>query len=280
MRGKKPPPNSSSSVDISDQWKAHPNEEFPGTAYAATPSGWMETKIFKNYFKKTLVPALGDKRPVLVIYDGHSTHVSLDLVEYDILQPLDVSVFKSYKDKWDQTLQLGSGNILVRSYLNPYFLNLQEKLGVQSATMLLGMDLEKPNTVSSETPSSISHSPIEQIILSRIQQKDVPSSQKRRKVASGAEAITSTKMIELLKLKEQTQSAKKDVLELQENAIEPDKRVLLVDDLLATGGTLLAAYQLIKKAGGYVAASLIIIELEALKGRDALPTDVISLIKL
>nr|CAI5862881.1 unnamed protein product [Callosobruchus analis] len=79
------------------------------------------------------------------------------------------------------------------------------------------------NTVSSETQSPISHSQrdaacnteisqttsIEQIILSRIQQKNVPSGLKRRKVASGAEVITSTEMIELLKLKEQTQSAKK-----------------------------------------------------------------------
>nr|CAI5868906.1 unnamed protein product [Callosobruchus analis] len=106
--------------NIWDQWKAPPDKEFPGTAYAATPNGWMETKIFKTYFEKTLVPALGDRRPVLVIYDGHSTHVSLDLIEYakdqgitilklpahtsDILQPLDVCVFKSYKDKWDQTV--------------------------------------------------------------------------------------------------------------------------------------------------------------------------------
>ncbi|VEN56118.1 unnamed protein product [Callosobruchus maculatus] len=71
-----------------------------------------------------------------------------------------------------------------------------------------------------------------------------------------------------------------DVLEVQENAIKPGKRVLLVDDLLATGGSLLASYHLVKKAGAQVAASLVIIELEPLKGRDTLPTDVISLIKL
>lgn len=82
-------------------------------------AGWR-LQYSKSYFQKTLVPALGDERPALMIYDGHSTHVSLDLVEYalahgitilklpahtsDILQPLDVSVFKSYKKKWDQTV--------------------------------------------------------------------------------------------------------------------------------------------------------------------------------
>ncbi|CAB3244885.1 unnamed protein product [Arctia plantaginis] len=106
--------------NIWDQWRAPPEKEYPGTAYAASPNGWMETEIFTNYFEKVLIPALGPERPVLVIYDGHSTHVSLKLVELalakeitiiklpahtsDLLQPLDVSVFKSFKQKWDQTV--------------------------------------------------------------------------------------------------------------------------------------------------------------------------------
>nr|CAI5839693.1 unnamed protein product [Callosobruchus analis] len=71
-----------------------------------------------------------------------------------------------------------------------------------------------------------------------------------------------------------------DVLELQDDAIEPGTRVLLVDDLLGTGGSLAAAHRLVKKAGADVASCLLIIELEALNGRDAVPTDVVSLIKL
>ncbi|CAH2105380.1 unnamed protein product [Euphydryas editha] len=80
----------------------------------------MEAKIFKNYFEKILIPALGEERPVLVIYDGHSTHVSLDVTELalakeitilklpahtnHLLQPLGISVFKSFKGKWDQAV--------------------------------------------------------------------------------------------------------------------------------------------------------------------------------
>nr|CAI5867589.1 unnamed protein product [Callosobruchus analis] len=292
--------------NIWDQWKAPPDKEFPGTAYAATPNGWMETKIFKTYFEKTLVPALGDKRPVFVIYDGHSTHVSLDLIEYakdqgitilklpahtsDILQPLDVCVFKSYKDKWDQTVatwqrqhigqklpkslfsqflgetwttvsedvirngfrkagifpfntdvvpkenfskdaierwekhqRQSDGNVQNNMELAEDFGEIHSTIHRNTSSPSILWPSASRNTVSSETQSPISHSQrdaacnteisqttsIEQIILSRIQQKNVPSGLKRRKVASGAEVITSTEMIELLKLKEQTQSAKK-----------------------------------------------------------------------
>ena len=49
-----------------------------------------------------------------------------------------------------------------------------------------------------------------------------------------------------------------------------EKRVLLVDDLLATGGTVSASVDLIKKAGGIIAGTACIIELTGLKGRERL----------
>lgn len=52
-----------------------------------------------------------------------------------------------------------------------------------------------------------------------------------------------------------------------------------MDDLLATGGTLNGAIELVKKIGGEVAASLLVIELVDLKGRDGNTSNVISLIK-
>ena len=52
------------------------------------------------------------------------------------------------------------------------------------------------------------------------------------------------------------------------------KRVVLVDDLLATGGTLEAASKLIARQGGEVVANIVIIELTGLKGRDKLQADV------
>lgn len=62
----------------------------------------------------------------------------------------------------------------------------------------------------------------------------------------------------------------KATLEIHIDAIKPGQRVLLVDDLLATGGTVRAAAQLIEKLGGVVAGILVMIELKGLEGRKKL----------
>lgn len=61
-----------------------------------------------------------------------------------------------------------------------------------------------------------------------------------------------------------------DALEMHTDAIRPGERVVLVDDLLATGGTMSAACRLVEQAGGKVAACLFVIELSFLKGREKL----------
>src|SRR4051812_22003032 len=61
-----------------------------------------------------------------------------------------------------------------------------------------------------------------------------------------------------------------DSLEMHSDAIDAGQRVLIVDDLLATGGTANAAVQLVKQLGGEVAGIALLIELAGLKGRDAL----------
>lgn len=58
-----------------------------------------------------------------------------------------------------------------------------------------------------------------------------------------------------------------DVFELQCGAIKKDQKVLIVDDLLATGGTLSAACELIRKAGGIVDGCVVVLELKSLNGR-------------
>ncbi len=64
------------------------------------------------------------------------------------------------------------------------------------------------------------------------------------------------------------------------DAVRPGARVLVVDDLLATGGTLRAGCQLIEKAGGQVAGCAVLVELGFLKGRSKLqPYEVFSLIQ-
>lgn len=64
-----------------------------------------------------------------------------------------------------------------------------------------------------------------------------------------------------------------DSLEIHVDAVEPGKRVLIVDDLLATGGTAEAAIKLVKKIGGVIVGIAFVVELEFLKGREKLPED-------
>ena len=61
-----------------------------------------------------------------------------------------------------------------------------------------------------------------------------------------------------------------DTLEIHEDAIEAGERVSIIDDLLATGGTLAATCQLVERLGGEVAGVGTLIELKDLKGRDKL----------
>jgi adenine phosphoribosyltransferase len=70
-----------------------------------------------------------------------------------------------------------------------------------------------------------------------------------------------------------------DSLEIHKDALTPGMNVLIVDDLLATGGTISATARLTEKLGAKVTALLFLIELDFLKGRDKLtPHKVISLI--
>lgn len=61
---------------------------------------------------------------------------------------------------------------------------------------------------------------------------------------------------------------KENVLEIHKDAIQPGQRVLIVDDLLATGGTINATREIIEKIGGVVAGVAFIIELTELHGRE------------
>ncbi|HEX4536724.1 MAG TPA: adenine phosphoribosyltransferase [Candidatus Acidoferrum sp.] len=71
-----------------------------------------------------------------------------------------------------------------------------------------------------------------------------------------------------------------DTLEIHEDAIKPSDRVIICDDLLATGGTAAATAKLIQQLGGKVEGLAFAVELTFLKGRSKLPgLDVFSLIK-
>lgn len=71
-----------------------------------------------------------------------------------------------------------------------------------------------------------------------------------------------------------------DTLEMHHDAIQPKNRILIVDDLLATGGTAAAVVDLVKQLQGEVAGIAFLIELTELKGKDKLKEyPVFSLIK-
>ena len=69
-----------------------------------------------------------------------------------------------------------------------------------------------------------------------------------------------------------------DTIEIQQDAVQKGQRVVLVDDLLATGGTMAAAITLLRQVGAIVPAAGCIIELGFLEGRKKLDVPVTSLL--
>lgn len=71
-----------------------------------------------------------------------------------------------------------------------------------------------------------------------------------------------------------------EILEIHEDAVQPGQKVVIIDDLLATGGTAAAAAGLIESLGGSVVHLVFVIELKALQGREKLKNyNVTSLIR-
>jgi adenine phosphoribosyltransferase len=71
-----------------------------------------------------------------------------------------------------------------------------------------------------------------------------------------------------------------NIVEIHTDALKPGERVLIVDDLLATGGTVSATAELVEKLGGHIAGIAFLVELLNLHGRDILKDyDVFALIQ-
>lgn len=69
-----------------------------------------------------------------------------------------------------------------------------------------------------------------------------------------------------------------DTIEMQDGAIAPGQRVVVLDDLLATGGTMQAAIDLVRRQGGVVAAAGCIIELSFLQGRNRIDVPISAMV--
>lgn len=89
--------------NVWDTWMAPHNPRVPQPCYAASSNGWMESDIFFNYFEKTFLKSCGSERPILLIYDGHTTHIDErvikcaidnDIINYFYL--LFIQIFKFY----------------------------------------------------------------------------------------------------------------------------------------------------------------------------------------
>lgn len=71
-----------------------------------------------------------------------------------------------------------------------------------------------------------------------------------------------------------------DTIEMHSDAVKEGDRVLVIDDLLATGGTAVAACNLIKRAGAQVVAAAFIIELEPLKGKEKIENTGVKVVSM
>ena len=91
------------------------------SVYAKSESGWIDTELFITWFKKIFLKHSVAQRPLLLLIDGHKSHMGLELVDLcrensiimfclpphttHALQPLDVSVFKSLKDHYSKSVR-------------------------------------------------------------------------------------------------------------------------------------------------------------------------------
>ncbi len=71
-----------------------------------------------------------------------------------------------------------------------------------------------------------------------------------------------------------------DTIEMHSDALKQGDRVLVIDDLLATGGTAAAACNLVKRAGAKAVASAFIIELDPLKGREKIEANGVKVVSM
>lgn len=71
-----------------------------------------------------------------------------------------------------------------------------------------------------------------------------------------------------------------DYFEISKDSITPNSKVIILDDLIATGGSAVAAAELVVLAGAIVSKFIFIVELLELKGKDKLPAETYSVIKI
>ncbi len=91
-----------------------------GTRFAVSHNGWMTTEAFTDWLRSLFIPSLPHERPVLLLLDGHSSHIGYDVRQLatengitmlklpphttHLLQPLDVGFFNRMKHVWQRVV--------------------------------------------------------------------------------------------------------------------------------------------------------------------------------
>lgn len=108
----------SASCTVRRDWRSE--KAYPGTSYDASIGGWMTSQAFFHYMTNYFVKWAPKERPLLVIFDGHLSHISIEVVNFaienkidiirlpahttDNLQPLDKVAFRPLKNSYNRYL--------------------------------------------------------------------------------------------------------------------------------------------------------------------------------
>ena len=124
--------------------------ELPGSRYGFSENGWMQGKLFNSWFRKQFIPHAPAGRPLILLLDGHSSHLNPDTIRFaaengviifalppnttHLTQPLDKGVFGPFKCHWKQVCH----NYMIShpgQVVNEYnFVSLLSKAWLESMT--------------------------------------------------------------------------------------------------------------------------------------------------
>ena len=138
------------------------------------------------------------------------------------------------------------------------------KLYITAVLTLFALSLAAQNNVAEEVAWVVGDEPI---FKSDIEEQYLSMQSERIAISGNPYCVIPEQMaIDKLFLHQ----ARIDTIEIHKDAIQKGQKVIIVDDLIATGGTLEAACKLVEELGGEVAGIVVVMELAGLKGREKL----------
>ena len=86
------------------------------TLFACSKSSFIYSDFFNNWFQKLFIPNLPPQRPVLLILDEHSSHITVDLLETAVSNQIEMFFLPLHTTHWTQPLDRNVFGPLKRSY--------------------------------------------------------------------------------------------------------------------------------------------------------------------